>query len=94
MPHIVELCPFSRLNPSFRSRAATTPPPLLAGGISSRVFAANPSLLSPIALLARLLASPSLTSPPASAPPVDAKSALSANHTASRKAGFARAENE
>jgi hypothetical protein len=25
---------------------------------------------------------------------VDAKSALSANHTASRKAGFARAENE
>jgi hypothetical protein len=27
-------------------------------------------------------------------PPVDAESALSANHTASRKAGFARAERE
>jgi hypothetical protein len=68
-PHIVELRPSSHWNPSFRGRAATAPPPPLAGDISGRDSAANRSLVSPIALLARLFASPSLTSPPASAPP-------------------------
>jgi hypothetical protein len=67
--HIVELRSSSRRNPSFCGRAATAPPSPLAGGISGRVFAANPSLVSPITLLARLFASPSLTSQPASAPP-------------------------
>jgi hypothetical protein len=69
VPHIVELRPYSHQNPSFRGRAAIAPPPPLAGGISGRASAANRSLVSPIALLDRLFASPSLTFPPPSAPP-------------------------
>jgi hypothetical protein len=57
MPHIVELRPYSHRNPSFRGRAAIAPPPPLAGDISDRASAANRSLVSPIALPARLFAS-------------------------------------
>jgi hypothetical protein len=61
--------PSSYQNLSFRGHAATAPPPPLAGDISGWASAANRSLVSPIALLALLFASPSLTSPPVSAPP-------------------------
>jgi hypothetical protein len=67
--HIVELRPYSDQNRSFRGRAAITLPPPLADNISNLASAANCSLVSPIALLARSFASPSLTSPLVSAPP-------------------------
>jgi hypothetical protein len=69
MPHIAEIRHSSHWSLSFRSNAATAPPPPLTGDISSRASAGNRSLVRPITLLARLFASPRLTSPPVSAPP-------------------------
>jgi hypothetical protein len=50
-------------------RSARASPSAITGSFPGRASDTNRPLVSPIALLARLFASPCLTSPPASAPP-------------------------
>jgi hypothetical protein len=66
--HIVEHRPFLHCRPSSRGRAASAPPPPLAGDLPDRSITTNRSRVSPIASPRRLFATPSPTVPPASLP--------------------------
>jgi hypothetical protein len=66
--HIAEPHPYIHRRLSLRGRAASAPPPPLAGDLPGRISTTNRSRVRPITLPARLFASPCLTSPPASAP--------------------------